>query len=129
MPYGSQTLWLDHCVAGSNGGAFHPKLNIDFANAIIRKGMNPKIDSYSAFVENDKVTQTGLAGFLQARGSKELTIVGLATDFCVCWSTLDGVRRGFNVKVVLSACRAIDLDGSLKTALATMQDAGVDILG
>ena len=128
MPYGSQTLWPDHCVAGSNGAAFHPKLNIDCANAIIRKGMNPKVDSYSAFVENDKVTQTGLAGFLQARGSKELTIVGLATDFCVCWSALDGVRSGFNVKVVLSACRAIDLDGSLKTALAPTQNAGVDLL-
>ena len=84
MPYGLQTLWPDHSVAGSNGAAFHPKLIIDSASAIIRKGMNPKVDSYSAFVENDKVTQTGLAGFLQARGSKELTIVGLATDFCVC---------------------------------------------
>ena len=103
-------------------------MNIDCVNAIIRKGRNPKVDSYSAFVENDKVTQTGLAGFLQARGSKELTIVGLATDFCVCWSALDGVRRGFNVKVVVSACRAIDLDGSLKTALATMQHAGVLLL-
>ena len=84
MPYGSQTLWPDHCVAGSNGAAFHPKLNIDCANAIIRKGMNPKVVFYLAFVENDKVMQTGLAGFLQARGSKKLTIVGLATNFCVC---------------------------------------------
>ena len=90
--------------------------------------MNPKVVSYSAFVENDRVMQTGLAGFLQVRGSKELTIVGLATDFCVCWSALDGVHNGFNVKVVLSACRAIDLDGSLKTAFATMQNAGVDLL-
>ena len=90
--------------------------------------MNPSADSYSAFVENDKVTQTGLAGFLQARGSKELTIVGLAKDFCVRWSALDGVRSGFNVKVVLSACRTIDLDSSLKTVFATMQNAGVDSL-
>ena len=128
IPYGSQTLWLDQCLTGSNGAAFHPKRYIDRANAIIRKELNPKADSYSAFVENDKVTQTGLAGFLQARGSKELTIVGLATDFCVCWSALDGVHNGFNVKVVLSACRAIDLDGSLKTAFVTMQNAGVDLL-
>ena len=84
MPLGSQTLWPYHCVAGSTGAAFHPKLNIDCANAIIRKGMNSKVVSYSAFVENDRVMQTGLAGFLQVRGSKELTIVGLATDFCVC---------------------------------------------
>ena len=128
MPYGLRTLWPDHCVTGSNGPVFHPKLNIDSASAIIRKGMDPKVDSYSAFVEKDKVTQTGLAGFLQLRRSKELTIVGLATDFCVCWSALDGVRCGFNVKVVLSACRTIDLDGSLKTALATMQNVGVALL-
>ena len=89
-------MWPYHCVAGGNGVAFHPKVNIDCVNAIIRKGMNPKVDSYSAFVENDKVTQTGLAGFLKARGSKELTIVGLTTDFCVCWSALDGVHSGLS---------------------------------
>ena len=87
--------------------------------------MNPKLDSYLAFIENDKVTQTGLTGFLQVLGCKELTVAGLATDFCFCWCALGGVRNGYTVRIVLSACRAIDLDDSLETALAEMQNFGV----
>lgn len=127
MPYGDQVLWPDHCVAGSDGAAFHPALAIDSAHAVIRKGTNPAVDSYSAFFENDQQTTTGLSGLLRDRGCQNLTMVGLATDFCVAWSAMDGVRLGFDVKVDLSACRAIDLDGSLDRALAKMQAVGVAV--
>jgi len=125
MPYGTQVLWPRHCVIGSEGAAFKDELNTDTADMIVRKGYNPRIDSYSAFFENDQRTQTGLHGYLQERGVKALTLVGLATDFCVKFSALDGVKLGYGVTVVQSACRAIDLDGSLDAALDEMQSAGV----
>ncbi|MGR3585314.1 MAG: bifunctional nicotinamidase/pyrazinamidase, partial [Pseudooceanicola nanhaiensis] len=86
MPYGTQVLWPDHCVQGSPGAAFHAALDTDRADLIIRKGFNPAIDSYSAFFENDQTTPTGLEGYLRTRGITELTMVGLATDFCVNFS-------------------------------------------
>lgn len=127
MPYGAQVLWPDHCVQGSDGAAFHPALATDPADLIIRKGFRPQIDSYSAFFENDKTTPTGLEGYLQTRGIDTLTLVGLATDFCVAYSALDAAGLGFKVTVDLSACRGIDLDGSLEAALTEMRDAGVKL--
>ena len=128
MPYGPQVLWPDHCIQGSEGAAFHPALDTDRADAVIRKGTNPAVDSYSAFFENDKATATGLAGLLRDRGCEDLTMVGLATDYCVAWSALDGVANGFRVEVRLPACRAIDLDGSLDKSLADMRAAGVTLM-
>jgi len=128
MPYGPQVLWPDHCIQGSEGAAFHPALDTDRADAVIRKGTNPAVDSYSAFFENDRATVTGLAGLLRDRGCEDLTMVGLATDYCVAWSALDGVANGFRVDVRLPACRAIDLDGSLDKALADMRAAGVTLV-
>jgi nicotinamidase/pyrazinamidase len=128
MPYGPQVLWPDHCIQGSEGAAFHPALDTDRADAVIRKGTNPAVDSYSAFFENDRTTVTGLAGLLRDRGCEDLTMVGLATDYCVAWSALDGVANGFRVEVRLPACRAIDLDGSLDKALADMRAAGVTLV-
>ena len=128
MPYGPQVLWPDHCIQGSDGAAFHPALDTVRADAVIRKGTNPAVDSYSAFFENDKATATGLAGLLRDRGCEDLTMVGLATDYCVAWSALDGVANGFRVEVRLPACRAIDLDGSLDKALADMRAAGVTLM-
>ena len=128
MPYGPQVLWPDHCIQGSDGAAFHPALDTVRADAVIRKGSNPAVDSYSAFFENDKATATGLAGLLRDRGCEDLTMVGLATDYCVAWSALDGVANDFRVEVRLSACRAIDLDGSLDKALGDMRDAGVTLV-
>ena len=128
MPYGPQVLWPDHCIQGSDGAAFHPALDTVRADAVIRKGTNPAVDSYSAFFENDKATATGLAGLLRDRGCEDLTMVGLATDYCVAWSALDGVANGFRVEVRLPACRAIDLDGSLDKALADMRAAGVTLV-
>ncbi len=125
MPYGTQTLWPDHCVQGSDGAALRSDLATDPAALIIRKGMNPAIDSYSAFFENDRETPTGLEGFLRSRGISGLTMVGLATDYCVAYSALDAARLGFAVTVRRDLCRAIDLDGSLEQALGAMADAGV----
>ena len=128
MAYGPQVLWPDHCIQGSDGAAFHPALDTVRADAVIRKGSNPVVDSYSAFFENDKATATGLAGLLRDRGCEDLTMVGLATDYCVAWSALDGVANGFRVEVRLPACRAINLDGSLDKSLADMRAAGVTLM-
>ncbi|MDQ2095631.1 bifunctional nicotinamidase/pyrazinamidase [Rhodalgimonas zhirmunskyi] len=127
MPYGTQVLWPDHCVQGGHGAGFHPDLTVDRAAMILRKGMNPAIDSYSAFFENDQSTVTGLEGYLRARGITRLVFVGLATDFCVAWSAMDAARLGFEATVRLDLCRAIDLDGSLDAAITNMRDAGVHI--
>lgn len=125
MPYGPQTLWPAHCVRGSAGADFHPGLAIDPADLILRKGFRTQIDSYSAFFENDHETATGLAGYLRDRGISDLTFVGLALDFCVAWSAIDAARLGFRARVLQSACRAIDLNGSLDDARAAMVEAGV----
>lgn len=127
MPYGPQVLWPDHCVQGSLGAAFHPRLDTDRAELIIRKGFCPGIDSYSAFFENDHETPTGLEGYLRTRGIDRLTLVGLATDFCVNFSAVDAARLGFEVTVREAACRGIDLGGSLAAARAGMQEAGVTL--
>ncbi|MFY0682175.1 MAG: bifunctional nicotinamidase/pyrazinamidase [Thalassovita sp.] len=127
MPYGQQVLWPDHCVQASDGAAFHPKLNTTKTDLILRKGFNPKIDSYSAFFENDHTTPTGLEGYLRTRGISKLTMVGLATDFCVNYSAVDAAKLGFDVNVHLSLCRAIDLNGSLAAALEGMNAAGVSL--
>lgn len=125
MPYGPQVLWPTHCVQGSAGAAFHADLHTDPADLIIRKGFRAEIDSYSAFFENDHETPTGLEGYLRTRGVRRLTLVGLATDFCVAFSAIDAARLGFEVTVLEGACRAIDLDGSLAKARADMAAAGV----
>jgi nicotinamidase/pyrazinamidase len=128
MPYGAQVLWPDHCIIGSDGARFHPDLRTDPADLIIRKGYDPLIDSYSAFYENDRTTPTGLEGYLRNRGIDTVTVVGLATDFCVNFSAVDAMRHGFKVDVVESLCRAIDLDGSLADAFDGMLSAGVRIV-
>ncbi|WP_306114599.1 MULTISPECIES: bifunctional nicotinamidase/pyrazinamidase [unclassified Roseovarius] len=127
MPYGTQVLWPDHCIQGSDGAAFHGDLNTDRADMIVRKGYNPAIDSYSAFFENDHETPTGLHGYLQTRGIDTLTMVGLATDFCVNFSAVDAAKLGYAVTVRTDLCRAIDLDGSLAAAIDGMAAAGVTV--
>lgn len=127
MDYGTQVLWPDHCVQGTHGGDFHPDLNTDKTQVIIRKGFRKKIDSYSTFYENDHTTKTGLTGYLRDRGITDLYTVGLATDFCVKWSVLDGIKEGFTMNIVEDAVKGIDLDGSLEAAWDEMKDAGVNI--
>ena len=129
MPYGPQVLWPDHCVQGSRGANFHPDLRTDRAEMIIRKGFNPAIDSYSAFFENDHTTPTGLEGYLRTRGITQVTLVGLATDFCVNYSAVDAAKLGFEVAVRIDLCRAIDFDGSLAAARDEMAAAGVVLAG
>ncbi len=127
MPYGPQVLWPDHCVQGSAGAKFHAGLNVDRADLILRKGYNPAIDSYSTFFENDRSTPTGLHGYLTERGITGLTMVGLATDFCVNYSALDAARLGYAVRVETTLCRGIDMNGSLAAAEAGMRSAGVTL--
>ena len=128
LPYGAQTLWPDHCIQGTAGAAFHPALDWTKAELLIRKGFRPSIDSYSAFYENDHATPTGLAGYLRERGLTDLTLCGLATDYCVAYSALDAAREGFAVTVAMDACRAIDLNGSLATMTEKMKAAGVRLV-
>ena len=127
MPYGPQVLWPDHCVQATRGAAFHPALDTNRADLIIRKGMNAAIDSYSAFFENDRTTPTGLDGYLRSRGIDQLTMVGLATDFCVHYSAVDAARLGYSVRVAQELCRAIDLGGSLAAAQSAMRTCGVTL--
>ncbi len=128
LPYGTQVLWPDHCVQGSHGAAFHIDLKQDRANLIIRKGMTTSIDSYSAFFENDQTTPTGLEGYLRTHGVTDLTMVGLATDFCVKFSALDAVKLGFSVTVRQDLCRAVNLEGSEEAANKEMSAAGVILI-
>ncbi len=125
LDYGTQVLWPDHCIQGSNGAEFHADLEVIGAELILRKGYRLDIDSYSAFKENDQVTPTGLSGYLSNRQFRRLFLTGLATDYCVLWSALDARREGFEVVLIEDACRAIDIDGSKHSAIAQMEAAGV----
>lgn len=125
LDYGSQVLWPDHCVWDSHGAEISRDLHIPHAQLIIRKGYNRAIDSYSGFQEADRETLTGLAGYLGERDLGRLYIVGLATDFCVAWTAIDGAAGGFDVTVIEDATRPIDSNGSLAKAWADMEEAGV----
>jgi nicotinamidase/pyrazinamidase len=125
LPYGTQVLWPDHCIQGTPDADLHKDLKIPHAALIIRKGYRPHVDSYSAFLEADRKTPTGLAGYLNERGLKNVYFVGLATDFCVAWSALDARRAGFAATVIEDATRAIDTNDSLAKAWSDMTAAGV----
>ena len=127
MKYGTQVLWPDHCVQGTDGAAFHPDLNTDKTQVIIRKGFRKEIDSYSTFFENDQKTTTGLTGYLKERNITDLYTVGLATDFCVKWTVLDGIDEGFNMHIIEDAVKGIDLDGSVEEAWKEMKEKGVKV--
>ncbi|HTI18715.1 MAG TPA: bifunctional nicotinamidase/pyrazinamidase [Trinickia sp.] len=129
LPYGEQVLWPLHCVQGSAGAALHADLEVNRARLLIRKGHRRDIDSYSAFVEADRKTSTGLAGYLRESGVRRVWCCGLATDYCVAWTALDARAAGLDAVVVDDACRAIDLDGSLERAWKDMQAAGVGRMG
>jgi nicotinamidase/pyrazinamidase len=128
LAYGEQVLWPDHCVQGTRGAAFHADLDAVRAELVLRKGFRREIDSYSAFCENDQRTTTGLAGYLRERQIERLWLCGLATDYCVAFSAIDGRKAGFETTVVLPACRAIDQGGSLDRAMRAMRAAGVALV-
>ena len=125
LPYGEQTLWPTHCVMATQGAELHPLLDIPHAGLIIRKGAHQDVDSYSAFLEADRRTRTGLDGYFASRGITDVYVCGLATDFCVAWSAEDAVRFGLKASVIEDACRAIDLEGSLAQAISRLDEAGV----
>ena len=128
MDYGSQILWPDHCIQGSIGANFHKNLNTNNSNLILRKGCNPKIDSYSAFFENDKTTTTGLEGYLIKKEIKRLYLCGLAFDYCVFYSALDGINLGFDVFVFQDLTKAINLNDSERFARKTMIEKGIKLI-
>jgi len=129
LSYGSQVLWPDHCVQGSRGADFHVGLQCTRASLVLRKGIHRDIDSYSAFYENDRMTSTGLAGYLRERGLKTLFFVGLAFDFCVRYSAEDARKAGFEAVVIEEACRGIDLDGSVAATHRSLKSLGIPIVG
>lgn len=125
LEYGEQILWPEHCIRGTIGAEFHTDLYLERAELIIRKGFHKEIDSYSSFFENDHQTPTGLAGYLRERRIDTLYICGLATDFCVHWSAVDGIKQGLDIHVILDAARGIDTNGSMEHAMQEMRKAGV----
>ncbi|HEY1475627.1 MAG TPA: bifunctional nicotinamidase/pyrazinamidase [Pseudolabrys sp.] len=125
LPYGDQVLWPDHCVQGTEGAKLSKDLSITNAGLIIRKGFHNDVDSYSAFLEADKKTRTGLASYLKERAIKTVFVAGLATDFCVAWTAIDARHAGLNAYVIEDACRGIDAGGSLAKAWLDMGKAGV----
>jgi nicotinamidase/pyrazinamidase len=128
LEYGRQVLWPDHCIQGTHGAAFADALAVPHAQGVIRKGYHAHTDSYSAFLEADRHTPTGLAGLLNERGLRTVYLAGLALDFCVAWSALDARLRGFEAIVIDDACRAIDTGGSLDAARRAFADAGVRVI-
>ncbi len=126
LTYGPQILWPDHCIQGTPGAEFHPALSIPRCELVLRKGFHEQIDSYSAFFENDRRTQTGLEGYLRERGFTRIFLAGLATDFCVLYSALDARRAGFELFIIEDACRGIDLNDSVAAAWDTMARAGAN---
>jgi nicotinamidase/pyrazinamidase len=123
--YGPQTLWPEHCLQNSPGAAFHPALDISHAELILRKGFRRHIDSYSAFLENDHFTSTGLAGYLRERGLYRLFLCGLAYNFCVRFSAIDGTALGFECLVIEDATRSVNLPGSVAETNAALSAAGI----
>jgi len=125
LDYGDQILWPDHCVQGTDGARLHRDLDIPHTQLVLRKGYHNGVDSYSAFIEADGTTRTGLASYLRERGIGSVYACGLATDFCVAWTALDARKLGFAATVIEDACRAIDAQGSLASAWERMESAGV----
>ena len=125
LSYGAQVLWPVHCVQGTADAELHPDLDLPTAQLIIRKGFHEQIDSYSAFMEADRKTTTGLAAYLKAREIDTVYIVGIATDFCVAWTAIDACELGFSTYVIEDATKAIDLNGSLEQAWQQMLAHGV----
>lgn len=125
VAYGEQMLWPDHCIQNTPGADFHPALEIPHAELIMRKGCRKEIDSYSAFLENDHTTATGLAGYLRDHGIQRLFLCGLAYDFCVRHSAIDGIAMDFESYVIEDACRAVSLPGSVLATDQAFEEAGV----
>lgn len=128
VAYGPQTLWPVHCVQGSPGAELHPDLDAERFEMIVRKGFRADIDSYSAFMENDRRTSTGLAGYLRERGVDRVYLCGLAGDVCVYASTCDAQSAGFEARFVEDCVRDIDLDGSMAATRADLAARNIPLV-
>ena len=125
----TQVLWPNHCVQDSQGANFHPDLNIKNVHKIFHKGIDKKIDSYSAFFDNKHLRSTGLGDYLREQSVEEIYIMGLATDFCVKYSSLDAAHLGFQVFVIEDACRGVEISpGDVDKAFKEMQSAGIRLI-
>ncbi len=125
VPYGPQVLWPEHVLQNTEGAAFHPALSIPHAELILRKGFRRHIDSNSAFLENDHFTPTGLAGYLRERGLHRVFLCGLAYDFCVRYSAVDGHNLGFETIVIEDATRPANLPNSVTETNAALAAANI----
>ncbi len=124
-----QVLWPNHCIQGSEGAMLHRELNLEGINLIIRKGMNPELDSYSAFFENDRKTQTGLDGYLKSLRVTEVDLVGLATDYCVYFSAIDAKNLGYKTRVLLGLTKGVDYpEKNIEKTVSHMEEMGIEII-
>ncbi|MGH9457739.1 MAG: bifunctional nicotinamidase/pyrazinamidase [Thermoanaerobaculia bacterium] len=124
-----QILWPDHCVQGSWGAEFHPDLDTSRIETVIRKGTDPRIDSYSTFFDNARRKETGLEQYVRDRGVTDVWLAGLATDYCVLWSARDAVSLGFRTHVIRDACRGVELQpGDIDRAFAEMESLGIEVV-
>ncbi|HEX2964036.1 MAG TPA: bifunctional nicotinamidase/pyrazinamidase [Ignavibacteriales bacterium] len=123
----SQVLWPDHCVQGSKGAAFSEEFNTNRVEAIFRKGMDPEIDSYSAFYDNGHKKSTGLADYLRGRNTDKIYMAGLARDYCVYYSVKDALREGFNIAVIEDASMPIDFNES-EEKMNEIRQLGAEII-
>lgn len=124
-----QILWPDHCIFASDGADFVDALQIDDVDEIVQKGTDPEIDSYSGFYDNDHRRATGLGEFLEEEGVESIFLVGVATDYCVKFTALDGCELGFDTWVVVDGCRGVgDEFGDIDAAFGEMRDAGAKLV-
>lgn len=124
-----QVLWPPHCVQDTRGAALHDSIDPARLTAVIRKGEDPRIDSYSGFFDNGRRKATGLGDWLAQRGVRQLYVLGLATDYCVKFTVLDARSLGFDVWVVEDGCRAVELaPGDGERAFTAMRDAGATVI-
>ena len=122
-------LWSDHCVQGTKGAEFHKDLKADLADIIIKKGMNPNVDSYSGFQDNDKKSETGLRDYLNSKKIKRIYVCGLALDYCCYYTAMDGAEFGYRVNFLLDLTRGVDLpEGNVNRALKIMERKGIKFM-
>jgi nicotinamidase/pyrazinamidase len=119
-------LWPDHCVQGTKGAEFHKDLSVDLADKIIKKGMNPNVDSYSGFQDNDKKSETGLREYLNSEKIKRIFVCGLALDYCCYYTAMDGFDFGYKVYFLVELTRGVDLpEGNIKRVIENLRNSGI----
>lgn len=124
-----QIAWPDHCVQGTTGAEFHPKLDVESVHQVFQKGTDTEIDSYSGFFDNGHKRATGMGDFLLDKGVKEVYVLGLATDYCVKFTALDAIDLGLKTNLIVDGCRGVDLKaGDVDAAILEMKSSGVVVM-